>query len=206
MSEFDERLTWHPGDIVVYRHGVIVKGDVAGHEFHGNQWTGGGGRNEVADGYMKSAIKNNFKAVIEARYGILKFDDPKLYNQVKAAGRFTASHGEFSNLQDKPAGVKQGDPRQCFDNAYKLALSDSKYTYNEGFATSSEKDGYQTVWHAWVTDSSGGVIDNTFTSPGTSYFGTKFPTDFVTAVRAETGSNAVINPASKTFVSTYGKP
>ncbi len=95
-------------------------------------------------------------------------------------------NGRFFKPKETPEGVKQGPMKQCFKNAAQLAMENRDYVYVEGFATVKELPGYP-IAHAWVVDKDGNVIDNTWTTPGNSYFGIPFETDFLLETVTDTG-------------------
>jgi len=60
---------------------VLLKGDVAGHEFHGNQWTGGGG----SEGAAHFVDQNGVKSMITEPVSFLKDEPaPKDYASITA--------------------------------------------------------------------------------------------------------------------------
>jgi hypothetical protein len=84
--------------------------------------------------------------------------------------------GSFFEVQERPKKIKQGEMKQCYTNAGRLALDDDNYTYCEGFA-STKQFGIPFA-HAWCIDKQGKVVDPTW-KDGASYFGIKFSTDFL---------------------------
>ena len=74
----------------------------------------------------------------------------------------------FWNNQPRPKGVRQGQKRKCFFNAFQLADRNSDYCYVEGWAD----DNGLLLEHAWCVDRSGNVIDPTWQyNPHIVYFG-----------------------------------
>jgi len=57
----------------------------------------------------------------------------------------------------KPAHIAWGTEGECYRNAYYLATENPDYTYVEGYAF-----GIIPIVHAWVVDSNGTVVDNTW--------------------------------------------
>ena len=86
--------------------------------------------------------------------------------------------GKFFKAQVCPTGVQKGIIHECYRNASMLALENSEYTYVEGFAIVKEMPGYP-IAHAWVVDRRGFVVDSTWDTPGSAYFGIPFKTDYV---------------------------
>lgn len=110
---------------------------------------------------------------------------------VQAARRFSFGDGfglrekfilefgtEYPNRIDLPPGVEYGRAKECFTNAFNLAVHDesSRFTYVEGYAYTP---GVMACTHAWVIDADGNVIDPTwrdggyecpFCEEGTIYF------------------------------------
>ena len=85
-----------------------------------------------------------------------------------------------SRLADNPMvwmlkTKERANPGECFKNAFDLASDDPKLIYCEGFVLGPRV----AVHHAWVTDGTGRVIDNTLTEPATAYAGVPFGTSFL---------------------------
>lgn len=80
-----------------------------------------------------------------------------------------------------PDEVPHGEMKQCYINAAILALSDSKYTYVEGYAATDDLG--IAMSHAWVEDDQGVLIDNTWGAldreTGVTYYGIKFSTEYL---------------------------
>lgn len=87
---------------------------------------------------------------------------------------FTLRFGRAFVPMKKPGRIRWGVPKHCFMNAAKLALSDLGLTYCEGYAM-----GIIPLHHAWVVDSCGVVIDHTWRTLGTEYFGVPFTRAFL---------------------------
>jgi len=108
----------------------------------------------------------------------------------KGAYDLILKEGEFFKLPDAklPKGIKKGANKECYRNAFRLATTyPDKYTYCEGFAEADFMPGLPFA-HAWVIENSTGkVIDNTWKTPGTSYYGIAFDTSYVikTAVKTK---------------------
>ena len=79
-----------------------------------------------------------------------------------------------------PPKLQPGKRRECFKNAFDLAMSVTGLRYVEGYAC-----GVIPVLHAWCADADGMVVDTTWTggrfrSPlGMEYFGVAFGTEFL---------------------------
>lgn len=85
---------------------------------------------------------------------------------------------------DIGGGVDPMEPKQCFENAAKLAISsvgtDEPLTYVEGFAVTR----FFPVNHAWVETADGRIIDPTWSSldghgETVTYIGVRFDTHFL---------------------------
>lgn len=100
--------------------------------------------------------------------------------------------GRNFNPAPKPDNIKQGEPKQCYKNASDLALKDSNLTYVEGYALMSS-DIDLPIAHAWVVDSEGNVIDNTWKDEGRSYLGIPLKTKFLTEQLIESGVYGLIS-------------
>ena len=85
--------------------------------------------------------------------------------------KYGVNYGAWS---PRPDDVNQDTMKECFSNAFHLALrSPKKYIYVEGFAFSSIP-----TCHAWCVDLKGNVVDPTW-KEGVEYFGIPFKLDFL---------------------------
>lgn len=92
--------------------------------------------------------------------------------------RFVLKNGKGFTGSKLPEGVERGTPKECFANAFNLALTNSDYQYVEGFA--GHRNLPLPIHHAWVIDGDGNVIDNTWEGPETAtYWGIPLDFDFV---------------------------
>ena len=73
--------------------------------------------------------------------------------------------------------MRPGKLKECFANAFLLAMAEPALTYCEGYATHSS--GGLAVLHAWVTDGSGNAIDNTWPTEGVAYAGIPMKADYL---------------------------
>lgn len=104
-------------------------------------------------------------------------------------------NGRRFNPQALPKGYRRGTPKQCYANAYRLVDSDPDLTYVEGLALPDFVD--IPIAHAWAVDKNGNVIDNTWKTPGVSYIGIPFTTDFLHEVASETGVYGIFGYESR---------
>lgn len=92
-----------------------------------------------------------------------------------------------------PAGTKFGEPKMCYLNAANHAIFDPAVTYVEGYASMKLDGGGEfPAQHAWCVDSEGRVIDRTWTTPGTEYFGVAFKTKYVREMMLKTKVSGVL--------------
>ncbi|HDZ36949.1 MAG TPA: hypothetical protein ENH62_01455 [Marinobacter sp.] len=90
---------------------------------------------------------------------------------------FIVEYGWWYEPAPRPKGIRLGRKRQCFKNAFNLALDNASLTYCEGFVR--DPSGSLLILHAWVTDGHGRAIDNTLREPPSAYAGVPFRTDFL---------------------------
>lgn len=83
--------------------------------------------------------------------------------------------GDRSPRSDK---IRRGKMKECFRNAYLLALSRPHMTYCEGYAAGI---GIMPVMHAWCIDENGQVVDVTW-KDGRNYFGVPFKIAYVSRI------------------------
>ena len=77
---------------------------------------------------------------------------------------FVLEHGEsFGPRIELPEGIEYGKAKECFGNAFGVAMNHRELTYAEGFAYTP---GLLSVPHAWVVDKQGQVIDVTWRDGG----------------------------------------
>jgi hypothetical protein len=178
-------------------------GDVEGHEFHGNQWTGGlGGGSQAAryaDPYTPaerhafadklftkqdrpSNAALDAEAARQTERALAQQDDMAhqrfILGMDNALGnevaRYVAAYGERFPSQPLPADVEPGTPKQCYRNASLLVMERPDLTYVEGYARSPQTGGL-VFMHAWAVDRAGKVIDPTWEHPEQAeYFGVKY--------------------------------
>ena len=90
-----------------------------------------------------------------------------------------------------------GTPRECYKNAFDVLMEYPKpeLYYCEGFATYAEAT--MPVYHAWLVNERGEVIDPTWRDPQSFinpiYFGVVFDWEFVMAVAAKTEIYGVLD-------------
>jgi hypothetical protein len=80
---------------------------------------------------------------------------------------FILRNGQPWRPARKPHWVRFGTIKECFCNAARLVLAHDDLIYCEGYAAGAVIP----VMHAWAIDNEGTVIDNTWRTVGTEYFG-----------------------------------
>lgn len=122
-------------------------------------------------------------------------DDKKLMDVIAKMEKFMQKHtsmevvykngydmvfkeGRYFAPAERPLDISKDADKECFKNAALLAMANPKYTYVEGFATIKSL-GALPISHAWVVDKKGNVVDSTWKTPGTSYYGIPFKTEFL---------------------------
>lgn len=89
----------------------------------------------------------------------------------------------------KPGNVCWSKGRSaCYVHAGKAAMRNRNYTYVEGFAAL-----YFPVPHAWIVGPDGLVIETTWSTMGTSYYGIPFRTDYIRQQFKANGHYAMID-------------
>jgi len=79
-------------------------------------------------------------------------------------------YGREFEFRPRPAAVEEGPPKNCFQNAMRLA---DEFNYVEGFVTLPTIP--LLIHHAWNVDDDGYVVDATLNDPQNSYFGVEIP-------------------------------
>lgn len=82
----------------------------------------------------------------------------------------------MGNRSPRSDRLRRGRPKECYHNAYLLALSNPRLIYCEGYAVSGNVP--LPVAHAWCIDEKGNVIDPTW-KDGRSYYGVPFKIAYV---------------------------
>lgn len=98
----------------------------------------------------------------------------------------------------RPRGIRKGANRMCYKNAYHVVTSNAGFTYVEGFANSLVP-----VQHAWALDAAGNVVETTWETPGSEYYGIALDIPWVNQVILETMMYGVLDPRSNTYRSKY---
>lgn len=79
-------------------------------------------------------------------------------------------------------------PQRCFNNALMAMTSRYDLTYCEGYAM-----GPIPLHHAWCLDQQGRVLELTWKTPGTAYFGLAFDRDYVCDHAVKTGYPSILD-------------
>lgn len=74
-----------------------------------------------------------------------------------------------------PNNIDRGSPKNCYYNCFELLREHPDLTYCEGYAMSEDLP--LPLFHAWLIDEDGNVIDPTWKS-GDAYFGVPFNTEW----------------------------
>jgi len=112
------------------------------------------------------------------------------------------AHGKVCTPQKLPRCYRRGTVRECYRNAYNLAMMHNELQYVEGLALPDFMD--IPIDHAWCIDDNGMVVDNTWPTVGKEYFGVPFDIKFVCNVIIDTGHFGAIAWHSETFRKRYG--
>jgi len=182
--------------------GVIFKHGTHDQSTHGNWATGGKqsfGSKELVTQEDKNLKENVSKYV--SLYNMNRcpegWKNGSGYELVEKEGRFFPS-APSAPLPPLPEGVKVGKVKDCYKNAAQLAMDyPEKYTYAEGFASSSNLPGLPMA-HAWTVDNkTGKVVDPTWAkknklTPGVSYYGIAFSNQYLNKTLVKTGVYGMI--------------
>lgn len=93
---------------------------------------------------------------------------------------FLTQYGRHFTPQPLPSIYRPGAFRQCFKNAYRMALR-HPVTYVEGCACQVE---LRPTLHAWCVDDHGNVLDRTW-KHARAYFGVPIKTDYLKGIIGE---------------------
>jgi hypothetical protein len=95
---------------------------------------------------------------------------------------FLLEHGELFSRPASPS-TRFGETQACFMNAGAIALTDSQWTYIEGYALIG--DIQVPIHHAWLVSVEGELWDPTWDEPGSAYFGVPIKEEFLSRTVAE---------------------
>lgn len=111
--------------------------------------------------------------------------------QYKSIEALVLAHGRFVDLSlTTPLSYRNGQPRECFKNAYRLADSLS-IAYVEGFALTA---GLSIPFaHAWCVDDDGALLEPTWLTIGIAYLGIPFSLPFTSKTIAQRNRYGVLD-------------
>jgi len=130
-------------------------------------------------GYPDGAFDDSAQAHINACAELAKNQQASVYFMLR-------DHGRKWQQKTLPSTISFGTLGECFKNAALLAMEHPELTYVEGFATCVIP-----MHHAWCVDPDGNVVDSTWRTLGTSYFGIPMSTDYVRETALRTGLYSV---------------
>lgn len=115
------------------------------------------------------------------------------YGNNNRAEKLTLKYGQpfATPAQARPVGMKKMKDHECFRNAY-LASMEHGWQYVEGFAMTIVP-----LHHGWCVDRDGNVIETTWASPGTAYYGIAIPHPILDAALVEQKYYGVLCPADR---------
>lgn len=145
-------------------------GEEAGHEFHGNQWTG---KNEAEKAEAGKQLKLAGEQTSPLAHPIAVIGQPEMNLGYHAVENYVAAYGQEFKTQALPADVERGQLGECYKNATLLVVGRDDLTYAEGWAM--KDPGGLAVMHAWAVDKNDKVIDPTIPDPENwHYFGVRY--------------------------------
>lgn len=93
---------------------------------------------------------------------------------------------DYGDLRTEARLERSGPIKECYRNAW-YAAEKNGWTYVEGYA-----DSIIPVAHAWCLDDAGVVVETTWHSLGTEYYGIPLDQDWGIEVLAETGHYGIL--------------
>jgi hypothetical protein len=130
----------------------------------------------------------------------------RVEDEGRAIAAFLLEHGRHWVSAPLPKGMKAKTPKQCYSNAQSVVVEaaaariDPGLTYVEGFACSGTVGGIIPIYHAWLVDGNGKVVDQTWKMPESStYFGVALRSDYLVhrAIDAERYLPLIDSPSTK---------
>ncbi len=135
------------------------------------------GINKEPQTKSEESLYNNLMGMnkfIISRTGIKDYKYKGMYDLVLKEGSFFIPP---EKNKPRPEGMIKGKDKDCYANAARLALDNSNYTYVEGIATPDFIE--LPIQHAWCIDNKDNVIDPTWKTAGSVYYGVPFNTEFL---------------------------
>lgn len=108
------------------------------------------------------------------------------YSSGTESESFVHHHGT-AFVPPKQPHVPLGPIKQCYRNAAELAFGRPDLFYVEGYARMGDQGIPLVFEHAWCCDTQGVVVDSTWRTAGSEYFGVCFKTSFVRQFTLKTG-------------------
>lgn len=182
-----------------------IKGDVAGHAFRGNQYTGGisGEYSAKEREWFTDMVSKQKEFVKNGGHPGVKYDTDvnqektttedlvknlQMYSDLmegRGVEAFVLKQGEPFTVPDTPPDIELGTPKECYSNAGKEVLFGHGNDYVEGYVYDSHLIPIQHAWY--VEKGTNSVIDPTLGwRPSAAYYGVRINEDQLRDIILET--------------------
>lgn len=143
----------------------------------------------VALGTMTdNSLLSSLKSYLEQQVSIMKQVHSKPNWKYNSIPELVLDLGVVMETKPLPPTVVHGSPKLCYHNCQQLVFNHNDLTYVEGYAIASDIP--FPIAHAWLSSQEdGSALDPTWRTPGETYWGIPFATNWLKVFLFERNKN-----------------